>query len=99
MGVGALAFRSVTPYASRRGPGAVGIDGPQALGDDGRPIAGQARHAFQPAADTPDRRLADIVQPWMGTFQALPAADVDEAGAVLTERDWFNGPTRTVERS
>jgi hypothetical protein len=82
----------------QRRPGTVGLDAPQALGGDGEPLRGQARLGFQPVASQARRRLADEVLPIMGQFQALPAADLADPGAELTERDWFNGPRRTVPR-
>jgi hypothetical protein len=82
----------------QRRPGAVGLDVPEALGADGSSIRGQARLGFQPLVDAPRRRLADVVLPFMGQFQALPAADLDDTGAVLTEREWFNGAPREVSR-
>jgi hypothetical protein len=81
-----------------RRPGTVGLDAPEALGDDGEPLRGQARLGFQPIAGQARRRLADEVLPIMGQFQALAAADPGEPAATLTERDWFNGPPRTVPR-
>jgi hypothetical protein len=81
-----------------RRAGAVGLDSPEALGADRLPIRGQARLGFQPFADAPRRRLADLVLPFMGRFRALPAATVDGPEAVLTERDWFNGPPRVIKR-
>jgi hypothetical protein len=78
--------------------GAVGLDAPEALGDDGEPLRGQARLGFQPVAGQARRRLADEVLPIMGQFQALAAADPGEPGAALTERGWFNGPRRAVPR-
>ena len=70
-----------------RRPGTVGLDAPEALGDDGEPLRGQARLGFQPVAGQARRRLADEVLPIMGQFQALAAADPGEPGATLTERD------------
>jgi hypothetical protein len=81
-----------------RRPGTVGLDAPEALGDDGEPLRGQARLGFQPIAGQARRRLADEVLPIMGQFQALAAADPGEPAATLTERDWFNGPPRAVPR-
>jgi hypothetical protein len=81
----------------QRRPGTVGLDAPEALGADGAPLRGQARLGFQPVADQARRRLADEVLPIMGQFQALPADPLDGA-ATLTERDWFNGPARTIPR-
>ena len=80
-----------------RRPGTVGLEAPEALGDDGEPLRGQARLGFQPPADQARRRLADEVLPIMGQFQALPA-DPGDPAAQLTERDWFNGPPRTIPR-
>jgi hypothetical protein len=34
----------------------------------------------------------------MGQFQALTVADLGDPTARLTERDWFNGPSRTIPR-
>jgi hypothetical protein len=82
-----------------RRPGTVGLDAPEALGDDGQPLRGQARLGFQPIADLPRRRLADEVLPIMGQFQALTVADLDDPAATLAERDWFNGPSRTIPRA
>ncbi|HEY6480488.1 MAG TPA: alpha/beta hydrolase domain-containing protein [Streptosporangiaceae bacterium] len=81
-----------------RRPGTVGLDAPEALGDGGEPLRGQARLGFQPVTGQARRRLADEVLPIMGQFQALAAADPGEPGATLTERDFFNGPRRTVPR-
>jgi hypothetical protein len=82
-----------------RRPGVVGLDAPEALNDDGFPLRGQARLGFQPTSDQPRRRLADEVLPIIGKFQTLPVADLDDPRARLTERDWFNGPVRTIPRS
>jgi hypothetical protein len=81
-----------------RRPGTVGLDAPEALGDDGQPLRGQARLGFQVADDQPRRRLADEVLAVMGRFQALAVADPGDPAARLTERDWFNGPSRTIPR-
>jgi len=82
-----------------RRTGAVGIDAPEALDDRGTPMAGQARLGFQPITDVAVRRLADEVLPFMGKFQALPAQDLEDPSAVLTEREWFNGPRQVVPRT
>ncbi len=81
-----------------RRPGAVGLEVPEARADDGGPLRGQARLGFQPLVDAPRRRLADLVLPVMGHFQALPAADLDEHAAVLSKREWFNGPRWVIDR-
>ncbi len=81
-----------------RRPGVVGIEVPEALGPDGRPLRSQARLEFLPLAAQSDHRLADEVGPWMGLFKSLSAADLDEADATLTVRDWFNGPRERIDR-
>jgi len=80
-----------------RQSGVVGIDAPEARGVDGRSIPGQARLAFQPLVDADRRRLADAV-PLLAQFQALPVHDLDDPSAVLTQREWFNGPRQTIDR-
>jgi Alpha/beta hydrolase domain len=82
-----------------RRPGVAGLDVPDALDADGRPIQGQARLGFQPVVDTPRRRLADLVPPPMGQFRALPVVAIDDPTAKLTERNWFNDVPRIVDRS
>jgi hypothetical protein len=81
-----------------RQTGRVGIDAPEALDADGESIRGQARLDFQPVTDTDQRRLADFV-PLLGPFQALPAHDLHDPSALLSERGWFNGPRQTVARA
>lgn len=81
-----------------RRPGVVGIDVPEALGPDGAPLRSPARLEFLPLTRESHHRLADQVGPWMGPFESLTAADLDEAGATLTVRDWFNGPREQVAR-
>jgi hypothetical protein len=81
-----------------RRPGAVGLDVPQAVGPDGRPISGQARFAFQPVVETDTQRLSDIVLAPMGEFRPYPAADLEEPTARLTDGAWFNGPRREISR-
>ncbi len=82
-----------------RRPGVVGIDVPEAVNLDGEPLRSAARLEFLPLAREPHHRLADQVGPWMGRFQALTAADLDEADATLTVRDWFNGPRERIDRA
>jgi hypothetical protein len=73
------------------GPGLMGLDAPTAL-EHGRPIRGQAICEFQPNERMDEKLLANRVH------QPYPAADVDEAEAVLTVRDWPEGPRTTVPR-
>jgi hypothetical protein len=81
-----------------RRPGVVGLDAPDVLDDSGEVLRGQARLGFQPLVNQPRRRLADLVLPIMGNFQALTVADLQEATAALTVREWFNAPPSTVPR-
>jgi hypothetical protein len=81
-----------------RRPGAVGVEVPEARGPDGRPVAGQVRLGFQPVSVVTRRRLADEVLPQLGRFRALPTAHLDDPGAVLTSRSWFNGPRTVIDR-
>jgi hypothetical protein len=83
----------------QRRPGVVGIEVPEALGPDGEPLRSQARLEFLPIAPQSHHRLADEIGPWMGPFRSLTAADLDEAEATLTVRDWFNGPRQRIDRS
>jgi hypothetical protein len=80
-----------------RRPGAVGLEAPEALGPDGRPVAGQARLGFQPVSAVRQRRLADEVLPQLGRFRALPAASLNDPAALLTWRTWFNGPRTPID--
>jgi hypothetical protein len=82
-----------------RRPGIVGIDVPEALGAEGEPLRSPARLEFLPLTPEPHHRLADQVGPWMGRFQSLTAADLDEVGATLSVRDWFNGPREPIDRA
>src|SRR5690606_23735466 len=79
-----------------RGGGLLGLDAPQALGADGRPLAGQVRVEFRPDAPLADHRLGDAV-PGVA-FTPYPAADLEEAGAELSVRDHPDGPRRRLPR-
>lgn len=70
----------------------LGLEAPQALGADGSPIQGQVAVEFQPNKQQRDNLLADRVH------HPYPAADVDDPEAVLTVRDWRDGPRETVPR-
>jgi hypothetical protein len=77
------------------GPGLVGIDAPVAIGADRRPIAGQVRVEVLSDRAIPHRILSDPT----GTFTPYAAADVDEPGAVLTERRWIGDARTVIDRS
>src|SRR5439155_106177 len=70
----------------------LGLEAPQALGPDGQPIQGQVIVQFQPNQAERDHLLADRVH------QPYPAADVDESAAVMTVRDWQDGPRTILAR-
>lgn len=74
-----------------RSPALMGLEAPRAL-RDGRPIPGRVRVEFQPNEPLADHLLADRVH------HPYPAADLDEVEAVLTVRDWWNGPRTVVPR-
>jgi hypothetical protein len=70
----------------------LGLEAPQALDDDGKPIRGQVVVQFQPNEAERDHLLADRVH------LPYPAADVDEPGASMTVRDWQDGERHPIPR-
>jgi len=87
-----------------RRPGYLGLEAPEALGDDGRPIPGTVVVQFQPSEPYRFQALAHWpLNPPPGNpdFQhrPYPAADRDDPNAVLTVRDWSHGPSTVVPRS
>ena len=84
-------------------PGLMGLEAPQALGSDGRPLQGRIAVAFQPNEAHPAHRLAHWpLHPAPGRqafwHQPYPAADVNEASAVLTVADTRVGPRTVIPR-
>jgi hypothetical protein len=75
-----------------RSPALMGLEAPQALGDDGRPIQGRVLVRFQPNERRADHLLADRVH------KPYPAADTDDPDAVLTVQEWPDGPRTTISR-
>ena len=75
-----------------RSPALLGLEAPDALGSDGRPIQGQVICQFQPTGPGRDHLLADRVH------QPYPAADPADPEAVLTIRDGFEGPRSVIPR-
>ncbi len=69
----------------------MGIDAPQAL-DGGHPIQGQTIAQFQPNGRQRDQLLADRMH------TPNPAAGLDDPEAVLTVRDWLDGPRTVIAR-
>jgi hypothetical protein len=75
-----------------RSPALMGLEAPQALDADGRPIQGQVLVRFQPNERLADHQLADR------DHQPYAAADVDDPDAVLTVQDWADGPRTLIPR-
>ena len=70
----------------------LGIDVPQALGPDGKPIVGTVAVEFQPNSVLADHLLADRIH------KPYTAADLDQPDAVLTVREWQGGERTTIPR-
>ena len=86
-----------------RRPGYLGLDAPSALVADGRPIQGNVLVEFQPSEPYRSQILAHWpLHPPPGNpdfrHQSYPAADPDDPVAVLTVRDWADGPRTIVPR-
>lgn len=86
-----------------RQPGLMGLEAPQALGADGRPLQGRIVVAFQPNAAHADQLLSHWpLHPGPGqqalAHQPYPAADVNEPTAELTVRDAVAGPSSVIPR-
>lgn len=75
-----------------RSPALMGLEAPQALGDDHRPIQGQVLVRFQPNERLSDHQLADR------EHQPYAAADLDDPDAVLTVQDWPDAPRVVIPR-
>src|SRR5581483_8113729 len=87
-----------------RRPGVVGLQAPQALGEDGQPIPGQVMVEFQPNTTHPDQLLTHWpLHPPPGdvdsSHQPYPAADVGDPDAVMTVRETPGGPRTVVPRA
>jgi Alpha/beta hydrolase domain len=88
----------------QRQPGLMGLEAPQALGDDGRPLQGRIAIAFQPNAPHAYHFLSHWpLHPAPGqqayAHQPYPAADVNEPTAELTVSEAVAGPKRVIPRS
>lgn len=78
----------------RPGPGLVALAAPEAT-DNGVPVGVQVRIEILTDAAVADHPLADGT----GAFRRYPAADVADRDATLTERDWWDGARRPIDRS
>jgi hypothetical protein len=70
----------------------LGLEAPEALDEDGRPISGRVQVTFQVNEPCADHLLADRVH------RPYPAADTDEAGAELAYREYPDGPRTVLPR-
>ncbi|MGH2369792.1 MAG: alpha/beta hydrolase domain-containing protein, partial [Chloroflexota bacterium] len=74
-----------------RSPALLGLEAPVAQGH-GAPLQGQVVVEFQPNAPCRDQLLANRVH------HPYPIVDVDDPEAVLTVREWMDGPRSTIAR-
>jgi hypothetical protein len=72
--------------------GLVGLEAPDAVATDGRPLTGRLYVQLQAPVDVPHFLLSDRAH------KPYPAADLDEAGAVLVVRDLFDAPPERIPR-
>lgn len=86
-----------------RQPGLMGLEAPQALGPDGRPIQGKVSVAFQPNEPHASKLLSHWPlhpppgrQPY--AHQPYNAADVNEPGAILVSRTSRGGSPTVIAR-
>ncbi len=83
-----------------RGPGMVGLGAPEALGDDGHPLAGPVRVRFQPATATDIVRLGGLaLDPSLAPPLPYPPADLDDETATLAVRDAPDGRETAIDRA
>jgi hypothetical protein len=83
-----------------RRPGMVGLAAPEALGDDGAPIAGPVRVRVQPAAPTERVRLGGLaLDPSLAPPLPYPPADLDNVDAVLTVQNTPDGDATPIDRA
>lgn len=69
------------------------LEVPEALSPDGKRLPGRVTVTFNPNTATKAQRLFD-----RGTHKPQLPKDLNEAGAVLTELDYENGPSRVIPR-
>ena len=83
-----------------RRPGMVGLAAPDALGDDGAPIAGRVRVRVQPPAATESLRLAGLaLDPNLAPPLPYPPADLHNPDATLTVQDRPDDDGTPIDRS
>jgi len=72
--------------------GLVGLEAPDAVSADGRPLTGRLYVQLQAPVDVPHFLLSDRAH------KPYPAADLEERDAVLVVRDLFDGPVEVIPR-
>ena len=72
--------------------GQIRLHTPEAMGANGRRLTGQTYQQFDLHKDTYQVLLADR------GHKPMPAADLNDPNAVLTERDWPDGPATVIPR-
>lgn len=83
-----------------RGAGMVGLAAPEALGDDGRPLAGMVRVRVQPPTAAGSVRLAGLaLDPNLAPPLPYPPSDLENADAVLTVQDCPDGAATPIDRA
>ena len=73
-------------------PALLGLDAPEALGEDNQPIVGQTIYRFRPNLPSNEQALADLAH------TPYPVADLADETATLTVSDWSHGPRTTIPR-
>jgi hypothetical protein len=83
-----------------RRSGTVGLAAPEALGDDGRPLAGAVRVRVQPPTASPTVRLAGLaLDPGLAPPLPYPPDGLDQPDAVLTVQDRPDEPGTPIDRA
>jgi hypothetical protein len=74
------------------GPGLLGLEAPQALGEDGQPLSGRIAVEFQPNQAAKEKLLANRVH------RPYTVADVNDPDAELSVREWPGGERTVIPR-
>jgi hypothetical protein len=74
------------------GPGLLGLEAPQARGEDGQPLTGRIAVEFQPNEAAKEKLLANRVH------RPYPVADLNDPDAELSVRDWPGGERTVIPR-
>lgn len=82
-----------------RDPARMGLDAPPALGPDGRALTGWIQQRIQVPADVETVALTDQHVGPLGAHEPIPTVDVDDAAAVLHQRDGLHDEPEVVPRN